>query len=49
MLSPVLADMPSNAVMFAVYEMIFRQINSNPDKNKSHLKECFNQFNMLKG
>lgn len=40
MLSPLLADIPSNAVLFGIYEFVLRSICQNHKDNKPHLLEC---------
>lgn len=40
MLSPLLADIPSNAVLFGVYEFVLRSICLNHADQKPHLLEC---------
>lgn len=41
MLFPMLADIPSNAVLFGLYELTLRAICPNSYELRPHLLECY--------
>ena len=40
MLSPALAEVPCTAVMFAVYEVVYRELCPDPYSNKAYVLPC---------
>jgi solute carrier family 25 carnitine/acylcarnitine transporter 20/29 len=40
MLSPTLAEVPCTAVMFAVYEAVYRELCPDPYSNRAYVLQC---------